>query len=155
MKLILNDGGVGAFAHEYGHALDYYAGMHVEKSPSGAISGGQSTSTHPANSHYTKTSLHGLMENLLYKIIWKNKTTLTDYYKRLEKNAKTDYYIRRNEIFARAFEVYVQYKLQKHKYKNVFLNRVKYNERFYLSLSEMKKLEKDFDALMIALKKHL
>lgn len=67
-----------------------------------------------------------------------------------------EYYIRRNEIFARAFEVYIHYKLHKHNYKNVFLSKVKYaSPRNYLSLPEMKKIEKDFDALINAIKKHL
>jgi len=152
---ILRDGGVGAFAHEYGHALDYYGGLHVEKGDTFSLSGDDSTDTKPNAALLKKNTLHGLMEKLLFKIIWKNNKTYTPYYERLQKAAPGKYHIQRNEIFARAFEVYVQYKLLKKKYKNVFLNKVKYNVKFYLTIAEMKNLEKEFDALINGLKKHL
>lgn len=155
VDLILQDGGVGAFAHEYGHALDYYGGLHVEKVDTFSLSGDDSTNPKPDLALLKKNTLKGLMEKLLYKIIWKTPTTRSAYYARLVKAATTDYYIQRNEIFARAFEVYVQYKLLKQKHKNVFLNKSKYNSKFYLSIAEMKNVEKEFDALISALKKHL
>lgn len=155
VDLILQDGGVGAFAHEYGHALDYYGGLHVEKGDTFSLSGDDSTDPKPNMTLLKKNTLKGLMEKLLYKIIWKTPTTRSAYYARLVKAATTDYYIQRNEIFARAFEVYVQYKLLKGKHKNVFLNKSKYSSKFYLSISEMKSVEKEFDALINAIKKHL
>jgi hypothetical protein len=51
--------------------------------------------------------------------------------------------------------VYVQYKMQTKKYKNIFLAETKYDQGVYLSLPEMKKLEGDFDQLMNALKRKL
>lgn len=155
VDLILQDGGVGAFAHEYGHALDYYGGLHVERGDTFSLSGDDSTNPKPDLAQLKKNTLKGLMEKLLYKIIWKNANTRSAYYARLVKAATTDYYIQRNEIFARAFEVYVQYKLLKQKHKNVFLNKSKYDTKLYLSIAEMKAVEKEFDALMNALKKHL
>lgn len=154
-SLMLSDGGVGAYAHEFGHALDYYAGTFVEKAPSGAISEGKTVKVEPHKPPFAKGSLRGLMEALLAKIIWKNKTTFTDYYKRLKKATKGKYYFMRSEIFARAFEVYVQAKLSKKGYHNIFLNDKKYDPAFYLTPAELKKVEKDFDALMGAIKKHL
>lgn len=155
VDLILKDGGVGAFAHEYGHALDYFGGLHVEKGDTFSLSGDDSTNPKPDTTLLKKNTLKGLMEKLLYKIIWKTPTTRSPYYARLVKAATSDYYIQRNEIFARAFEVYVQYKLLKGKHKNVFLNKSKYDSKFYLSIPEMKNVEKEFDALINALKKHL
>lgn len=152
---ILSDGGVGAFAHEYGHALDYFGGLHVERGDSFSLSGDDSTRVAPDQALLKKNSLRGCMERLMNKIIWKNTKSYSDYYNRLTKGATRKYFIQRNEIFARSFEVYVQYKLGQHKYKNVFLNHPKYPEKFYLSLAEMKKLEPEYDALMKALKKHL
>ncbi len=155
VNLILQDGGVGSFAHEYAHALDFFSGSFIEKTDSFQISGGDSVNPSPKEGTYSKTSLRGLMDNLLNKIIWKSRNVHTEYYGRLNKPKPKEYFIRRNEIFARAFEIYVHYKLQKDKHKNVFLNKVKYPDRFYLSFPEMKKLEKDFDALISAIKKHL
>lgn len=155
VNMILQDGGVGSFAHEYGHALDYYGGLHIEKGDTFSLSGDDSIDPTPDTVLLKKNTLKGLMEKLLYKIIWKNNKVHTAYYTRLRKAAKTDYYIQRNEIFARAFEVYVQYKLLKQKHKNVFLNKSKYDQTFYLSIAEMRNVEKEFDALMSALKKHL
>ncbi|MBA3681753.1 MAG: hypothetical protein H0W73_11420 [Bacteroidetes bacterium] len=95
------------------------------------------------------------MEKLLFKILWKTPNKHSDYYTRLLKAATRPYFLQRNEIFARAFEVYVHYKLEKKKYKNIFLNKVKYSPKFYLTLAEMKKAEKEFDTLINVLKKHL
>lgn len=156
VKLILSDGGAGTFAHEYGHALDYFGGLHIERGDTFTLSGDDSTDTRP-NEHIKKHTLKGLMEKLLFKIFWSNsKATIhSPYYQRLIKTTKKKYYLQRNEIFARAFEVYLQYKLSKKKHKNIFLNRVKYSPSLYLTLPEMKKLEPEFDTLINAIKKHL
>lgn len=104
-----------------------------------------------------KNSLKALMERLLYKIIWNSPTKHSAYFQRLLSNKKklglTDYFFRRNELFARAFEAYVQFKMNKKRYKNIFLAETKYDPRIYLTGTELKKLEKDFDALMAGLKK--
>jgi hypothetical protein len=155
VNLILQDGGVGSFAHEYAHALDYYAGTHIEKATDWQISGGRSTDTTVRYPSLKKPKLQALMDNLLNKIIWKGKSVQSDYYKRLNKKDTKEYFLRRNEMWARAFEVYIHYKLEKKKQKNVFLNKSKYPERYYLTFAEMRKLEKDFDALLHELKKHL
>ncbi|MFY9309360.1 MAG: LPD1 domain-containing protein [Bacteroidia bacterium] len=155
VNLILKGGGVGSFAHEYGHALDFFGGMFIEKTDSFQLSGGNSISPNYSNNKANKNSLCSLMDTLLQKIIWKSKGEHSDYYKRLSKPKPKDYFIQRNEIFARAFEVYVTYRLHKQNHKNVFMSKVKYPERYYLSLTEMKKLEKDFDALITGIKKHL
>ncbi|MGZ3999397.1 MAG: LPD1 domain-containing protein [Mucilaginibacter sp.] len=155
VRLLLIDGGAGTFAHEYGHALDYFGGTYVEKDKTKSLSGDRSTNVTPNESLLKKNTLRGLMEKLLFKIVWKNNKTHSDYYKRLKKATKGKYYFQRNEIFARAFEVYVQYKLAKRKGKNVFLNHTKYNKDFYLTPVEMKKVMPEFDALIRALKKHI
>lgn len=155
VNLILQDGGVGSFAHEFGHALDFYSGTFIEKAPEWQISGGRDTNPAIRFPSLKKPKLQSLMDNLLNKIIWKGKNVQSDYYKRLNKKGTKEYYLRRNEIWARSFEVYVHFKLEKHKNKNVFLNKSKYAERFYLTFGEMKKLEKDYDALIAEIKKHL
>lgn len=151
--LLTAGGGIGSFAHEYGHALDYFGGMFLDKTDSGALSGGRSERVKQNVQLLKENSLEGLMEKLIAKIIWKNQKEHTLYYERLKKAKLSEYYFRRNELFARAFETYVHYKMQKKKYKNIFLAETKYNPRYYLSIPEIRKLEKDFDTLIEALKK--
>jgi hypothetical protein len=156
VDLILKDGGIGSFAHEYGHALDYFGGQEVEKGDYRSLSGDDSIDPKPIKELLTKNTLRGLMEKLMFKIIWKSQNVHTPYYTRMRKAAgKQKYFYQRAEIFARAFEVYVDYKLQKKKHKNYFLNKRKYSEKLYLTFQEMKKLEPLFDTLINALKKHL
>jgi hypothetical protein len=153
--LLTASGGVGSLAHEYGHALDYYGGMFLEKTDSGALSGGRSEREKPNLTLLKKNNLEGLMEKLLNKIIWQTDKKHTAYYERLKKAKLSDYYFRRNELFARAFESYVHFKMQKKKYKNIFLAETKYDPKVYLTTAEMKKLELDFDKLVNAMKKAL
>jgi hypothetical protein len=155
VDLILTDGGVGAFAHEYGHALDYFGGLHVEKGDTFGLSRDENTDPRPDPALMKKNTLRGLMEKLLFKICWRTPMHRSNYYARLVTATQRKYFLQRNEIFARAFEIYVQYKLAKYKYKNVFLNSPKYDTSIYLTLKEMQGIEKEFDALMNALKKHL
>ncbi len=152
-SLLTASGGVGCFAHEYGHALDYYAGMFLDKHSSGAISHGRTLRTKPDKELMKSKSLQGHMERLIAAIVVEKDGKPTPYYKRLEKGNLTDYYFRRNEIFARAFEAYVHYKLDKKKYKNIFLTETKYQENTYLTAQELKKIEKLFDTLLSAIGK--
>jgi hypothetical protein len=156
-KFLLASGGMGSFAHEYGHALDFFGGTYLEKHSSGALSDGRSLRVRPDKALMKKTTLGALMERLLYKIIWKDDKTHSDYYRRLssKKTNLTDYYFRRAEIFARAFESYVHFKMAKKRFKNIFLAETKYDPRMYLTPQEMKKLEKDFDAVINAIKQRI
>jgi|GEM_PF-1021405 len=153
--LLTASGGVGSFAHEWGHALDYFGGTFIEKTNSGALTGGRSERVKPDFLLMKKNTLEGLMERLINKIIWQTDKKYTAYYERLKKGRLSDYYFRRNELFARAFETYVHLKMQKKKYKNIFLAESKYDPKVYLSIAEMKKLEPDFDKLINAIKKEL
>lgn len=157
--LLIASGGVGTFAHEYGHALDYFAGKFLEPDRSGAVSGGRSVRITTHKQLLKKSSITALMEKLLDKIIWQSKGEHSAYYSRLisDKNIYkiTDYHLYRNELFARAFEVYVHSKMQKKNCRNIFLAETKYDPHLYLTLNEMKKLEKDFDALISAIKRRL
>ena len=156
VKLLVAGGGVGSFAHEFGHALDYYAGKFIKQSPGGALSNGRSSRVKPNKKLMKEDNAAGYMERLLNKIIWKNDKKHSAYYERLLKGKKagwlTGYYFRRNELFARAFESYVHYKMQKRKYKNIFLAETKYSPSTYLTPKEMKGLEKDFDQLINSIK---
>ncbi len=156
-KLLTLSGGVGSFAHEYGHALDYFGGMFAERGSTDALSDGRSLRIRTDKKQLQKNTLRGLMERLLHKIIWSGDNKHSAYFLRLKSKQKslrlTDYYFRRNELFARAFESYVHYKMQKKRYKNIFLAETKYDPKIYLTPQEIKKIEPDFDALISALKK--
>ena len=153
--LLTASGGVGSFAHEYGHALDYYAGMYIDKTDSGALSGGRSEREKPKPNLIKQNSLEGIMERIINKIIWQSATKYSPYFERLKKAKLSDYYFRRNELFARVFETYVHFKMQKKKYKNIFLAETKYEPRYYLTIAEIKKLEKEFDSLIETIKKNI
>lgn len=149
---LTSSAGMGAFAHEYAHALDYYGGTYLRKSKGGALSEGRSRRVKPHKKLMAEDNAAGHMERLLNKIIWKNEKTHSNYYKRLLDNKLKPYYFQRNELFARAFEVYIHAKMQKRKYFNIFLAERKYQSETYLTPSEIKPLEKDFDKLLNAIK---
>lgn len=158
IKLLVSGGGIGSFTHEFGHALDYFTGTYLDDINGTAASGGHSTRTTPDMKLMKRKSPVGLMETLLFKIIrTKDNKDYSPYYKRLSKElenegAGTGYWFRRNEIFARAFEVYAQYKMNQRKAYNVFLQDTKYTSKVYLTMPEMAKLVKDFDKLLKAIK---
>ncbi len=147
-------GGAGAVAHEYGHALDYYFGLYKESDKEvGALSGGRSTKQR----WRTETKpLRKLTNELLDAIIWKEKyKELTPYYKRLLANFEGDYMFRRNEIFARAFEKFIQFELAKNGIVNKFLNESKYDTRAYLTDGELSKVLPLFKSLISLMSKSL
>lgn len=159
-KLLIASGGVGTFAHEFGHALDYFGGTFLEKSTGGALSHSRSQRTTINKTLLKKNSLQGEMERLLAKIIWAvpNKKH-SPYFERLLKATKrfklTSYYTRRSELFARAFESYIHYKMQTKKTKNIFLAESKYDLDLYMSAKEIQKIERDFDGLISGIKKRI
>lgn len=143
----VNTGGAGSVAHEFGHALDYYFGIYREPiNGIAAISGGRSVRT---KWDIEPTPLRKKINALLQAIIWKEPfKNYSNYYERLRANFGGDYMFRRNEIFARAFEKYIQVKLQKIGINNKFLNETKYDKRAYLTDAEMFKLLPLFDDLI-------
>lgn len=129
--------GFGAFAHEYGHALDYFFGRYIEPNTrSAALSMGSSTAKNVTGD--TPGSLRLDMNNLINNII-SNKTTLSESYQRWEQYADSDYWLRRNEIFARWFEQYVHYQLDKKGITNTYLTKEKYTGVFYLTPADFKR----------------
>lgn len=147
-------GGAGSVAHEYGHALDYYFGIFRESITNVAsLSGGNSVATKWS---IAPTPIRKAMTELLQAIIWNEPyKKLSNYYHRLEKNFGGDYMFRRNEIFARAFEKYIQYKLQKLGITNKFLNDTKYEPSAYLTTAELEKVLPLFDALIYKMRNAL
>lgn len=133
--------GFGAFAHEYGHAIDYFFGGYIDQLPGCfSLSGGHSTSTknvNPANDG----NLRNLMDKVMEAVIWKNPKEHTDMYNYLKRTKDPGgYWFRRTELFARAFEKYIHYKLNKKGVKNDFLLRTKYESGVYLSSNDFIKV---------------
>jgi len=74
---------------------------------------------------------------------------LSPYYSRLKKHfGGGDYMFRRNELFARCFEKYIQMKTNSIGISNKFLNDTKYDTRAYLSDQEMKPIIPLMDELI-------
>lgn len=161
LKELLRGGGIGALAHEYGHALDFICCSGVKAAPV-SFSGDFSTRTDVDLKLMKAKTPEGLMENLLAKIIWaKIGKEHSTYYKRVLKVLKDkdagegDYWVRRAELFARAFEVYIHYKLEKSKRTNIFLQEPKYDHSMYLNFKEFKPLLRDMEALIAAMRKKI
>lgn len=104
---------------------------------------------------------------IFYKLFVQKNGRPTSYYTRLYTYASQGggkYWIRLNEVWARLFEVYVLYKLRKINITNKILvaeGKGKYSAEFfnkkinpvYVTLTELKKVEKDIDNLINLFKK--
>jgi hypothetical protein len=151
-------GGIGSFAHEYGHFLDYFAGAYLAKSSSMySLTNGHSISKDRTGSdHPVRIAMDDLMEEIIWQVPGEK---LSRYYQRLldtvVNTSKGEYWLRRNEIFARAFEVYINLKLKQNGIRNYLLTSTKYNPAVYLKDSEMQKLIGKFDHLISLIKKEI
>lgn len=156
-RRFLLTGGSGVLAHEYGHALDYYFGLIVDgQRLVGALTGGRSINRlykSPKNSHKLRT----LTDDLMDKIIWKKYgVTLSPFYQRtLKATEGNDYWVRRNELLARCFEVYIKYKLSQMNINNKFLTITKYDTLVYPRESELKLFLPEFDRLIAEMRKEV
>jgi hypothetical protein len=149
-------GGVGSFAHEYGHFLDYVMGMLAEQTTSSAaLTNGRSTSTKRIQWPQSMP-MRNIVENILMQAVWRDeaKGIKSQYYNRIEKISKGDYWIRRNEIFARLFEQWIGFELKNRSFNNAFLAQNKYSEVAYLRPSELKNIAPLFNQLMIEMRKY-
>lgn len=86
-------GGRHSFCHEYGHAIDYYFG---------GLSGGKSTRKQPDYSGKKPNTIPYLFEKVMDIILWNDDGSPSTYQNWL--NNETEYYNRREEIWARVFE---------------------------------------------------
>lgn len=137
--------GFGSLAHEYGHALDYFFGMYVDQSREySSLVGG----------HTTRMVLPlegGTLRKQAVKIVneittYKGNKTAT--YERLEKNfAGNEYWFRRSEIFARAFEQWIRYRMDKKSIKNTFLSKQKYESASYILPVDFNRIAPEMDKL--------
>lgn len=132
--------GAGSLAHEYGHAIDYNFGRYIDQHKThSALSGGSMSARKPLLDNVGST-LRALVNEIV------------DYPFTLERVDWEDYWGQRNEVFARLFEEYVAYRLDKIQRKNLYLSKslrdVYYKRSVYLTEAEFKPLIPKFNALV-------
>lgn len=154
--------GYSSFAHEY--ALDYAFGTYIDQDrQSAALSYGRTTSR-VVKKDWAKNSLRTLMNDIINTINYDPKFTAEQIKKdklpahiaklRITSAYRTrlvgmdDYWIRRNEIFARTFEQWCQYKLAQKGIKNNYLVQSKYDNAVYLKQSEFNQIRTKMDTLV-------
>lgn len=142
--------GLGSFAHEYGHALDYFFGTYIDQDPAScALSSGISTARKSLDK-YPGGTLRELMNKVLTAIIWEKPGTLSESYQNFRKIGGT-YWIERTEMFARAFEQWCHHVLAKKKINNVFLTKFKYEGRRYLKPADFNRVLPHMNKLIKAI----
>lgn len=147
-KLFLYTGGIGSFAHEFGHFLDGVFGQYSEPSDGRAYLTGKRGSVSKDRIAYPKNQvMRNLIEDFFEVIFWKKPGKKSDYAIRLEKSG-SEYIQNRQEIFARVFEQYIDLKLKKIKIKNFFITQRKYKPVYYLTDSELRKVVPILDNLI-------
>lgn len=149
----IGSGGIGAFAHEYGHFLDYYIGRYYDRSKYwSAMSGGSITQTKRLDEN--KGKMRSIVEDILQLAMWKEPYTKpSEFMNRINAYSKNDYYRQRDEIFARLFEQYIGFKLGKINIYNRFLCETKYTPKVYLKNNELLQVVPLFDKLLIEIRK--
>lgn len=149
---LTKENGFGALAHEYGHAIDYFFVMFVDQDKNFAsLVGGRSVQMYikPVGGDLRKMAM-----DLVNQVIQNNGVKSASY-QQWEQRFKNDYWFRRNEIFARTFEQFVRYKLNKNGIKNTFLSQEKYESASYLVESDMKRIVPLMDRLINEMEKFM
>lgn len=156
-------GGVGSLGHEYGHSLDYYFGTYIDQDKKygkyRGLTQGWSIADDP-DTDYRKDSLRYDANMIIHKLIWQNDKEYTPYYqvltKAIDQEKISDYWIRHCELFARAFETYIHYKLTQKGITNAFLVKAKYAGKWpYPEGATLKAIIPHFDSLIAKMRKKL
>lgn len=142
--------GMGSYAHEYGHALDYLFGGMVELDPASfSLSGGDSLRTRQLDRFHPR-SLRGLMDAVLNAVIWEKPGKLSASYEAF-RGIGGKYWIQRTELFARAFEQWVHHQLAQKKIANSFLTKPKYQNSAYLTPKDFRRVLPHMNKLIRAM----
>ena len=152
---LTKDYGLEALAHEYGHLLDHFFGNYIDQDKNSQyLSYGRLSGASLKNiKGLRKASLRYQMHDLLTSIVFKNGKDgqVSDYYQRLLKESRSDYFTASTEIFARVFEQWISYKLKQKKVVNIYLAQSKYENWMYLSPTMFKKILPKMNALIKAM----
>lgn len=128
--------GAGCLAHEYGHAIDYNFGRYIDQHKVyDALTGGHNTSD--------KGVRTGAQFRILANIIV-DCAKDTESYHKLKKANLSEYWYRRTEVFARAFEQYIAYRLRKKGKRNNYLAHT----WSYYTINKGYWTEKDFQKII-------
>ncbi len=126
--------GASSLAHEYGHALDYVIGLHIDQNKKyAALSAGRSMAKFPEDN--TGGTVRLLMRKLIREI------KMTQSFARL-KDA-SDYWHYNTEVFARFFEQWCCYTMRAAKKSNSFLTyswSAYIHDEAYLTEADFKKV---------------
>lgn len=113
-----------SLAHEYGHAIDNLLGYYLEVKGSAYLSGGSSVRTKVDDELLLSSNYFvRKFEELFSKLYYDEKGNETKFLKTLKTLPNRDYLLKRTEVFARTFEVYVADKLEKAGIENKFLTK--------------------------------
>jgi len=152
---LTKDYGLEALAHEYGHLIDHFFGNYIDQDRNSQyLSYGRNSGASLKNiKGLRKGSLRYLMHDLLTTIVFENGKdgSETAYYAQLTMQAKSDYFTRSTEIFARVFEQWISYRLKQKGVVNVYLAQPKYENWMYLSPALFKKALPKMNALIKAM----
>lgn len=135
----------GCLAHEYGHALDYNFGGYIDQHKKyTALSGGHLLEE-------DKQNTGGELRYLINKILIYVRSTVSYQFA-----WDNDYHSRATEIFARFFEQYISYRLDKLNITNRYLTRslawyYKYAKAGYLTKEELQPILPVADKLIACL----
>ena len=130
--------GIGTLAHEWGHALDNYAAGGAGAFLSGSLAGASKEKREAMAKVVASWETTGFVQQV-YAAIREEK--------RQGKLVNQQYWLSREEMFARSFEAYVQLKLSKAGRENTYLTQPP-GHPFWPSQRQVEQMEPVFDALM-------
>jgi hypothetical protein len=167
MTRFLNTGGAGSLAHEYGHFLDAVFGGQLEQIKTSFWLTDTCTEINkmkPNEIDKVKFPIRYQMAVIFEKLLFEKKGKIyvhSKYANRLlsiDSSQNGAYYRKNVEIWARLFECYISWKMNKKGLTNSFLSKTwKYTQsrtNIYVNTAEMTKLEKDIDKLIVLLRKN-
>lgn len=163
----LSSGGAGSLGHEWAHALDFFLGRYFDKStPLNFLSHIITDRMRRIGDNRfvidsrPRSELTRAFFDLMLKIIYepipgrKKEYRYNGFYLPLynavkdPENGMGEYWIKKHELFARAFEVYLFYKGIKKGIHNPFLKKQKYKAIMYSSREHFNTWEKEMDKVM-------
>lgn len=130
---LTRENGLGSFAHEYGHALDYHMARGIV-APSGGVT--VSTSLLQTN----RKTARGYMEKALESLILTSAGDVNAWREKLDK--LPDYWRQRNEIWARSFETLIHTEMKGKGFRNKMLTHGNYGAFVYPTPAILKKARK-------------
>ena len=116
---LTKENGAGSLAHEYGHAIDNIISFNT-KSGQSFVSGGRTTRKGFNEEIANKgNAFEKWFEELFQQLYFNSDGSKTSFHEAVA--AKSEYWNRRNEVYARTFEAWINQKLEAKGIRNEFL----------------------------------